>query len=118
MKRGELRRKKGLDRHGWARRTGRLNPVSDKRKRYDDEWAEARQKRAESVAFVCEGQVAGICEGYGSHGHHVIRDRTLNTVNNCRWLCAPCHRYAHEHPAIARALGLLASKFTPQEVTP
>lgn len=118
MKRTALRSKKGLKRHGWARRTGRLNPMSDKRRRSNDEWAEARNKRALSVGFRCEGQVARICEGWGCHGHHVVRDRTLNTVANCRWLCAGCHEWVHANPAIARQLGLLASRFGPGEVAP
>lgn len=81
--------------------------VSDAQRQRNKEWRHVRRERAESVAYVCEAALLGVCDGYGVHGHHVVRDRSLNTFENCRWLCSSCHRWVHAHPAQAYTLGLL-----------
>lgn len=57
----------------------------------------------------------GTCEWCGVHGghldcHHVVRRSQggQDTVANLRAVHRVCHRYIHEHPAEAKARGLLA----------
>lgn len=95
MKRSPLKRTKGL-------------PFkSPKQKQRDRDWAHATKLRREYVEDQCEGQISYLCRGEGDHGHHVIRDRTLNTFHNCRWVCWHCHSYIHNHPAWSYAHGFL-----------
>jgi hypothetical protein len=50
------------------------------------------------------------CERFAAHVHELkTRGRGGDVLDeeNCRTACAACHRFVHEHPKIALALGLL-----------
>lgn len=51
------------------------------------------------------------CDGAAAHAHEILprgRGGSITDPRNVIGLCAVCHRWAHEHPTIATALGLLA----------
>jgi 5-methylcytosine-specific restriction endonuclease McrA len=88
----------------------RLRPVSRKRQRE----APARRRCIAAVrersGGICEGRVPGVCTGTATDVHEVVsraRGGSVTDLANCVHLCRDCHRYAHEHPAIAATLGLL-----------
>jgi hypothetical protein len=70
-------------------------------------------RRARTIALV---RSAGICEAltpackrYGTEFHHVLpRSRGgQHEPGNGLYVCAPCHRFIHDHPAISRQAGWL-----------
>ncbi len=87
-----------------------IKAVSNKRAKQNDEYrrvkaAWIRQRQREN-RMACDG-----CgQNRGSELHH-FRGRigaNLYDLRFFKWLCNPCHTAVHEHPAWARANGLLA----------
>lgn len=88
-----------------------LRRVSGAHRARTNEWRKVTRQRAESVEYRCEAGIFDLCDGYGAHGHHVVRRSQggANVIDNCRWVCRACHRYLHDHPAWAERVGLLKS---------
>lgn len=61
------------------------------------------------MAAWCEFMAEGVCTGRATHRHHLIPrsqgggDEAANTAD----VCAPCHRWAHNHPALSYERGWL-----------
>jgi hypothetical protein len=104
MKRTPLTRKTGL------KRTGRINPRSDKTIARDADLEVARKAVVKRAGGRCEAQWDSTCRRYGAHAHHVIRRSQGgdHDPGNLIWVCNPCHENIHRNPAEARKLGLLA----------
>jgi hypothetical protein len=94
----------------------RMKPVSDKRK------AEIPAREACMVAVIlrsggkCEMKVPGVCTGHGAHGHEpLLRAQGGDPTDPGQVLlgCVPCHRWAHDNPEKAYAMGLLKRRCTP-----
>lgn len=88
-----------------------LRRVSEAQRLRNNEWKKATSQRRVACEYRCEASVAGVCDGYGCHGHHVIRRSQggPQTVDNCRWVCRPCHAYLHNNVMWAMSMGLLKS---------
>lgn len=73
------------------------------------EWKAVIRQRS---GGICEARLAGVCITQATDAHHVIlRSRGGgHEPSNLKHLCRPCHRWAHDNPAAASALGLMASK--------
>lgn len=96
-------------------RRSTLRRISEAQRVRTAEWKRVTRCRAESVEYVCEARVEGVCDGYGAHGHHVIRRSQggPDTQENCRWVCRSCHRHLHDHVEWAVSAGLLKSAPAP-----
>ena len=62
----------------------------------------------------CEGRTPACQSGAhaGSDPHHIEpsdRDFGVHDIERGKYLCRPAHRWVHEHPALAKARGLLHS---------
>lgn len=68
----------------------------------------------------CERCRARITADTGHLHHRKLRVRGGDdNPQNCVFLCAPCHTWAHEHPAEATATGwMVASWDDPATITP
>lgn len=95
-------RKTALGRHKPLKRTRSLNPESAKRKR------ERRQYEAERIVYLalhqhCELRVPDVCTGRANEIQHLRGRVGADYHDPAHWAasCAPCHRYATDHPAEA-----------------
>lgn len=69
-------------------------------------------------AFRCEIRAPG-CRGDATDRHHRQRrgqgdDTITNLLHGCRW----CHRYAHNHPRLARDCGWIVSAWADPATVP
>lgn len=92
------------------RRTRR--PMSAKAQAYDREFRKASEEVKARSAGRCEARIENssvLCLVWGYEVHHKRRRSQggTNDLNNLIYACIPCHRWIHEHPADAAALGLL-----------
>lgn len=89
-----------------------MRAVSKKKAKADREYKMACTIVRERSGEWCEARLAG-CGGLASHVHHVLPRSAGGTHDpeNLLHLCEPCHTYTHGHPAEARALGLLRSRY-------
>lgn len=76
----------------------------------------ARQIHYSKVRGDVEARANGRCElgtpacvTCGSECHHLLQRSQggADDMGNCVWTCAPCHRYAHDHPTESYAAGWL-----------
>jgi hypothetical protein len=102
MKRTPLTRRTPL------KRTGRLNPVSDKRR------AENLERRCALCGPLrAHGIVTG-CNGWADDADEITRRSaggSITDVANIRPVGRACHRWIGEHPAAAREWGLVESRW-------
>lgn len=63
---------------------------------------------------AAEAATAARCTVRTKHVHEVLRRSAGGSIldkDNLLALCETCHRFCHEHPRIARELGLLVSRY-------
>lgn len=105
MKRSGLKRNKPLKRTGFLRRTGRLPPVSEKRKDVADELDAVTAALLQRSMGRCE-----ICwDAPAWHRHHRLRQSQGgdNSLENLLHLCWNCHEFVHRYPALSYEQGWL-----------
>lgn len=95
------------------KRTGRLNPVSDKKRILDAILAVNSERRRRMAHDLCEANVPGCPSGphRGWHAHHVRRRKgqpDVHAVEHLRWVCFDGHDWIHAEVAESKKLGLLA----------
>jgi hypothetical protein len=106
----------------------RVNPISVKRKDYEAELDDAKEKVQERSGGYCEALTIAIwylgandpngaldalqhgirCNGRAVHVHHrKYRSRGgSNGLSNLAHLSEPCHTWVHAHPELSNILGL------------
>lgn len=87
-------------------------PMSAKAQAYDREFRKASEEVKARSAGRCEAAVvnpSGPCLVWGYEVHHKRRRSQggANDLGNLIYVCIPCHRWIHDHPADAAALELL-----------
>ncbi len=90
----------------------RLRPFSRKRAKRCKSRAACRRIVFERDGGLCRCRVSEFCTGKGEQVHErILRSRggDIADPENCLLVCAPCHRYLHDHPAWAEACGYIAS---------
>lgn len=117
MKRSPLKRPTAAQVAAWQRRARR--PIARrgrKAKREASAIARFRREVRARAAGWCEAwdlKWPSICDArqhLGDTAHHVWpedRDRGVHEARRGVWLCAPAHRWVHEHPADAALVGLM-----------
>ena len=106
-----LRRTAPLRTYSGLKRTGRLKPVSDRRRRDLDAYRAARAEVARRADGRCEMRTP-VCTTVGVEAHHV-KGRVGPLLTDTEWLlwtCRPCHDLAHDRPAEAYRNGWLARR--------
>ena len=100
-----LRRRTGL------KRTGRLSPISDRRRRRDADYRAARTEVFLRADGMCE-MFTPACSRVGVEAHHVRGrvGRLLTDTEWLMWVCRECHDYAHAHPAVSYEKGWLVRR--------
>lgn len=98
-----------LERRTPLKRAGRVNPISDRRRRFNDE---LEKIRPEILARGCEFEAHrnhGIaCRGQLLVHHKAGRWRKdSNAAHNLMCVCRLAHETIHAHPAWARRMGYL-----------
>jgi hypothetical protein len=61
----------------------------------------------------CEAKCCPECTGVGGDAHEKLpraQGGNPHAPSNCLWICRPCHRWIHAHPAESYRLGLLARR--------
>lgn len=110
MKRSPLRRKKPM----WAQPNRmRSKPAARRSKsRAAKAYAVARGDAMLRAKGRCEARCSPRCRIYGSQAHHKLRRSQggADTADNLLWVCDPCHRWIHDHPARSFELGLLVRR--------
>lgn len=108
------RRKARFTNRTQLRRTRGLRQRSAKRAAQDRALDRARFEVVARSEGRCEANVEAVCTGRGEHAHHVRRRSQggPDTADNLLWLCASCHRFVHDNPAAAAAMGLLKRTVT------
>lgn len=108
-RRKPLRRKARFDKRTQLRRTRGLRQRSPKRAAADRALDRVRFEVVARSEGACEANVEAVCTGRGEHAHHVRRRSQggPDVADNLLWLCAACHRWTHDNPAAAAAMGLL-----------
>lgn len=99
-------------RNALRRARGGLRPRSPKRAAQDRRLAQARAQVLARCDGRCEANVEAVCRPAvhdGVHAHHVRRRSQggPDTPENLLWVCADAHRWIHDNPAAAAAMGLL-----------
>jgi 5-methylcytosine-specific restriction endonuclease McrA len=92
------------------RRRRPLNPLSERRIKYQDELDALTPALLARCSGICE-----ICGAAGaSHRHHKLRrgQGGKNTMANILMLCDGCHFAVHEFPSVSYANGWLLRKNT------
>jgi len=87
---------------------GRVNPVSDRRRKRDAVYPQRRREVWERGGGVCE-----FCQAAAMGSVHHLAGRggdDPHALDNLIGLCEPCHRRAHGEPEWARSVGLLRSR--------
>lgn len=110
-----LQRKTGLARGPGPKRTGKVNPVSDRRRERDAVYPQRKAERAAMDGWRCVLKVPGVCTGGYEQTHHWAGrvGKDPHRLANLRSCCAACHRYVTEHPAEAIANGWSGSRHNP-----
>ncbi len=93
--------------------SGRLRPVSAKRRKRDASYPAARRAVWERSGGLCEAPVhADDCPGQMHDTHHIAGrlGPDPHRLDNLIGLSDPCHREAHRRPLWAREQGLSASR--------
>ena len=90
-----------------ARRTG-LSPMSPKRRSTVANYNRVRRDVELRAGGRCEIR-SPVCLFQGAECHHRLPRSAggQDTLENCAWTCSGCHRWLHEHPAIAYECGWL-----------
>ena len=94
-----LRRKTRLKaKSGFKKKGGKLNPVSQSRRKKNDQYSKAKKEYFNSVNSTCE-----ICGMEATDIHHKNkRGKNLSNINTFMAVCRPCHNKIHDNPAWAR----------------
>ena len=79
-----------------------LRKVSERQQKMIDVWQEVTRQRVEYLVnlhgkIMCEWCEDSKYNAFPFHGHHVNRDRSDNTFQNCRLLHDPCHLFLHDN---------------------
>lgn len=79
------------------------------RRSEDQTWVQARQWACGRAQGRCEARCAPSCAGRGAEAHHRRRRSQggSDELENLLWVCAWCHTWIHEHPAVAYEKGWL-----------
>lgn len=102
QRRKPLRAKKGFKSGG-----GRLKPVSDSRKKKNEEYSKVRKEYLQQVGGRCE-----VCGGQATDIHHKSkRGKNLCAKDTFLALCRQCHTKIHDNPAWARENGYLVYQY-------
>jgi hypothetical protein len=85
-------------------------------RREQREYVEARRVVAHRAGGQCEAAFGLSCKGTGSEAHHKLRRSAggSNDPENLLWVCGGpdgCHERIHQNPDVARARGLLLSRY-------
>lgn len=99
----------GLKRKTPMRRS-RIKPVSAKKRAQGKDRRRCIEAVRERSKGFCEAGCSPACSKYGEHVHERLRRAqggSITDADNCLHVCSACHRYIHERPAEAYALGLL-----------
>lgn len=110
LRRTELRRKTPMPRptKTLKRRTP-LRAQSAKEVVRFREYLKVRRWVLSRANGLCEAQITGVCEGRGSHAHHILMRSQggPDDVGNLLWVCLPCHRRIHAEPEWSYERGFL-----------
>lgn len=115
MKRSSIRRGKPLDR-GTSKldRSTAIRAVSDRRRRRDATYDDARDAIRGRCADRCEAIATVGCTGQYEQAHH-RRGRVgpdPHRADNLLAVCGPCHAHIHAHPSEARERGWSVTRLT------
>lgn len=92
---------------GFKKRGGRLKPVSDSRKKKNEEYFKVRKEYLEKVQGKCE-----VCSGQATDIHHKSkRGKNLSSSSTFMAVCRTCHTRIHDNPAWARENGYLIYEY-------
>lgn len=99
----------GLVRTPLAPRTTRVNPMSDRRRRRDAGYQNAREECHRRAAGACMAVAADGCTGRAEQCHHIggRGGDDPHRQGNLLATCAPCHRWIHANPHDAYTAGLM-----------
>lgn len=120
MKRTPLTRKTPLERGAPLARSRPLAKQSPKRKREQSERRRLVEKvlrtrtRCEAGPLVRKAQPGFECGGYSVDVHEPLtraRGGSILDEENTIALCRRCHDWIHEHPGMARQVGLLKNSW-------
>ena len=94
------------------KRTGRISPVSKRRRARDASYPSSRTAIYERAEGMCEARCTTSCAGDGHQVHHVAGrgGPDPHRLDNLKLVCAACHEWVHQHPEAARRQGLMATR--------
>jgi len=89
------------------KRTGRINPVSKRRRARDAAYPSSRTAIYERAGGMCEARCSTWCAGGGHQVHHIAgRDGPdPHRLDNLELVCRPCHDFIHSNVEWAYANG-------------
>lgn len=78
---------------------------------------EVNEDSSDRADTLCQLRCSPDCLNIGNHSHEVMTRAQLKdaelVLDNCLWTCWPCNQWAHGHPILAAAYGILHSKKHP-----
>ena len=94
------------------KRTGRISPVSKRRRARDASYPSSRTAIYERAEGMCEARCTTSCAGDGHQVHHVAgRDGPdPHRLGSLLLVCAACHAVIHANPEWAYGAGLMVSR--------
>lgn len=89
-----------------------IRPVSDKQRARTKVWKKVSAERSRQVNGRCEVRAPGICWGHGTDGHHRRKrsQERLDVIENCVWVCRPCHDFIRDNETWAVANGWIVQR--------
>jgi 5-methylcytosine-specific restriction endonuclease McrA len=107
----QLRSKTEFRTTATPKRRKRINPISDKKRKADEVYAENRKFVLERENYICEAKIFGHCIGRASETNHIKKRSHGNdhSVSNLMAVCRPCHHVIETNPEFAMQRGFAVS---------